>query len=190
MYWAAAESFLYETINRWLYCIEHKGWLYWAAAESFLYETIMHTYMNLHTHEFIYSMNSHDSFIYQFICFMNSYMNSGEPRFRMPGRERQECRRPHQWLRSRCPWGGECHSPPLDCIVPKDEVVAAQDLLYNPVLLAGRPWCHCTVSGGRNDWKQKQCKLAGRRIIGEPKRFSPRIDQIFPTETSKQYLKG
>ena len=28
-------------------------------------------------------MNSYDSFIYEFICFMNSYMNSGLPRFQM-----------------------------------------------------------------------------------------------------------
>ena len=29
-------------------------------------------------------MNSYDFFIYEFICFMNSYMNSGVPRFQMP----------------------------------------------------------------------------------------------------------
>ena len=28
-------------------------------------------------------MNSCDFFIYEFICFMNSYMNSGVPRFQM-----------------------------------------------------------------------------------------------------------
>ena len=28
-------------------------------------------------------MNSYDFFIYEFICFMNSYMNSGVPRFQM-----------------------------------------------------------------------------------------------------------
>ena len=28
-------------------------------------------------------MNSYDFFIYEFICFMNSYMNSGVPRFHM-----------------------------------------------------------------------------------------------------------
>ena len=29
-------------------------------------------------------MNSYDIFIYEFVCFMNSYMNSGVPRFQMP----------------------------------------------------------------------------------------------------------
>ena len=29
-------------------------------------------------------MNSYDFFIYEFICFINSYMNSGVPRFQMP----------------------------------------------------------------------------------------------------------
>ena len=28
-------------------------------------------------------MNSYDFFIYEFICFMNSYMNSCVPRFQM-----------------------------------------------------------------------------------------------------------
>ena len=28
-------------------------------------------------------MNSYDFFMYEFICFMNSYMNSGVPRFQM-----------------------------------------------------------------------------------------------------------
>ena len=28
-------------------------------------------------------MNSYDFFIYEFICFMNLYMNSGVPRFQM-----------------------------------------------------------------------------------------------------------
>ena len=28
-------------------------------------------------------MNSYDFFIYEFICFINSYMNSGVPRFQM-----------------------------------------------------------------------------------------------------------
>ena len=28
-------------------------------------------------------MNSYDFFIYEFICFMNSYMNLGVPRFQM-----------------------------------------------------------------------------------------------------------
>ena len=28
-------------------------------------------------------MNSYDFFIYEFICFMNSYMNSGVSRFQM-----------------------------------------------------------------------------------------------------------
>ena len=28
-------------------------------------------------------MNSYDFFIYEFTCFMNSYMNSGVPRFQM-----------------------------------------------------------------------------------------------------------
>ena len=31
-------------------------------------------------------MNSYDFFIYEFICFMNSYMNSGVPRFQMARR--------------------------------------------------------------------------------------------------------
>ena len=39
-------------------------------------------YMNSYVYEFIY-MNSYDFFIYEFICFMNSYMNSGVPRFQM-----------------------------------------------------------------------------------------------------------
>ena len=30
-------------------------------------------------------MNSYDFFIYEFMCFMNSYMNSGVPRFQMMG---------------------------------------------------------------------------------------------------------
>ena len=69
---------------------------------EFIYELGIHTfefiYMNSYTHEFIYSfhiwihimiiwihmyMNSYDFFIYEFICFMNSYMNSGVPRFQM-----------------------------------------------------------------------------------------------------------
>ena len=29
-------------------------------------------------------MNSYDFFIYEFICFINLYMNSGVPRFQMP----------------------------------------------------------------------------------------------------------
>ena len=32
-------------------------------------------------------MNSYDFFIYEFICFMNSYMNSGVPRFQMQALE-------------------------------------------------------------------------------------------------------
>ena len=42
--------------------------------------------MNSYVYEFIYMnsyMNSYDFFIYEFICFMNSYMNSGVPRFQM-----------------------------------------------------------------------------------------------------------
>ena len=42
-------------------------------------------YMNSYVYEFIY-MNSYDFFIYEFICFMNSYMNSGVPRFQMARR--------------------------------------------------------------------------------------------------------
>ena len=51
----------------------------------------IHVYMNSYVYEFIY-MNSymnlcnlwlHDFFIYEFICFMNSYMNCGVPRFQM-----------------------------------------------------------------------------------------------------------
>ena len=39
-------------------------------------------------------MNSYDFFIYEFICFMNSYMNSGVPRFQMSGlHSDQPCRR-------------------------------------------------------------------------------------------------
>ena len=44
------------------------------------------SYMNSYVYEFIYMnsyMNSYDFFIYEFICFMNSYMNSGVPRFQM-----------------------------------------------------------------------------------------------------------
>ena len=43
-------------------------------------------YMNSYVYEFIYMnsyMNSYDFFIYEFICFMNSYMNLGVPRFQM-----------------------------------------------------------------------------------------------------------
>ena len=38
-------------------------------------------------------MNSYDFFMYEFICFMNSYMNSGVPRFQMKftGTSRDGC---------------------------------------------------------------------------------------------------
>ena len=48
-------------------------------------------YMNSYVYEFIY-MNSYDFFIYEFICFMNSYMNSGVPRFQMSGLIKFTCK--------------------------------------------------------------------------------------------------
>ena len=48
-------------------------------------------------------MNSYDFFIYEFIYFMNSYMNSGVPRFQMKSAHNR-CR---QWIMAR---GGQCQT--------------------------------------------------------------------------------
>ena len=61
---------------------------------SYMNSYVMNSYMNSYImnsytlwHEFIYKfmklMYSYDFFIYEFICFMNSYMISGVPRFQM-----------------------------------------------------------------------------------------------------------
>ena len=82
----------------------------------------IHMYMNSYVfiYEFIWTMYSYDFFIYGFICFMNSYVNFGVPRFHMVARS-QSSRTPVAarpglgWARRSCR-GSRCLPWPPPCL--------------------------------------------------------------------------
>ena len=70
-------------------------------------------------YEFTY-VNSYDFFIYAFICFMNSYMNSDVPRFQMP------CRGPGGW------WPGPWDDHASDVSGPGGDAQCCHLRLFQP----------------------------------------------------------
>ena len=97
--WTHTHEFIYS----WIYRSFHK-WIHIAYEFTWSFHVWIHMYMNsniwIHTYKiiwtefiyesiwschqlwFIWTMNSYDFFIYEFILFMNSCMNLGVPRFR------------------------------------------------------------------------------------------------------------
>ena len=59
-------------------------------------------------------MNSYGFFIYEFICFMNSYMNSGVPRFQMYAAARRLGGESESPLWQACAGTGSRHEMPAE----------------------------------------------------------------------------